>query len=93
MGCQRRSTSLPGGHWTVGLHGKNLTNTKYKTAGYNFLFQNPYTGESCPVNEVAPFGPALGGPQFLRALGREGVLSAFLRQPAPGLPVRLGATF
>ena len=36
---------LPGGHWTVGLHGKNLTDTRYITAGYNFLAQNPDTGD------------------------------------------------
>ena len=27
--------------FTIGLHGKNLTDKKYVTAGYNFLRQNP----------------------------------------------------
>jgi iron complex outermembrane receptor protein len=79
-----------GNRWSIGLHGKNLTNTKYKTAGYNFLFQNPYTGEFVG-NGVAP-GPALGTPGFDAALGREGVLSAFYGNPRQVF-LSLGATF
>jgi len=79
-----------GDRWSIGLHGKNLTNTKYKTAGYNFLFQNPYTGEFVG-NGVAP-GPALGTPGFDAALGREGVLSAFYGNPRQVF-LSLGATF
>jgi len=63
---------LPGDHWTVGLHGKNLTNTKYKTSGYNFLRQNPYSGEFILLN---------GQPGISSALGREGILSAFYGNP------------
>ncbi|HET9398032.1 MAG TPA: TonB-dependent receptor, partial [Sphingomicrobium sp.] len=79
-----------GDRWSIGLHGKNLTNTKYKTAGYNFLFPNPYTGEFVG-NGVAP-GPALGTPGFDSALGREGVLTAFYGNPRQVF-LTLGATF
>lgn len=63
---------LPGDHWTVGLYGKNLTNTKYKTSGYNFLRQNPYSGEFILLN---------GQPGISSALGKEGILSAFYGNP------------
>ena len=33
-----------GNRYTIGLHGKNLTDKRYVTAGYNFLAQNPFTG-------------------------------------------------
>ena len=61
-----------GERWSLGLHGKNLTNTKYKTAGYVFLLQNPYTGEY--IN-------AAGAPGITPTLGREGVLTAFYGNP------------
>ncbi len=51
---------LPGGHWTVGLHGKNLTDKRYIVAGYNFLNVNPYTGEF--INNGATPGAAGGVP-------------------------------
>ena len=70
---------LPGGHWTIGLYGKNLANKKYISAGYNFLNQNPYTGQFVG-NGVAP-GPAFGVPGFDAALGREGVLTAYYGNP------------
>src|SRR4029453_8209670 len=57
-----------GDRWSIGLHGKNLTDTKYKTAGYVFLLQNPYTGEY--INGA-------GAPALTPSLGREGVLTAF----------------
>ena len=62
---------LPGGHWTVGLHGKNLANKRYVVAGYNFLSANPYTGE---------FIKTPGG-DFISALGKEGVLTAYYGNP------------
>jgi iron complex outermembrane recepter protein len=63
---------LPGDHWVVGLHGKNLTNTQYKTSGYNFLRQNPYSGEFILLN---------GQPGISSALGKEGILTAFYGNP------------
>ena len=70
---------LPHGHWTVGLHGKNLTNKKYISAGYNFLNVNPYTGEF--INNGATAGAAGGVPGLESALGREGVLTAYYGNP------------
>ncbi len=70
---------LPGGHWTFGLHGKNLTDKRYITSGYNFLFQNPYTGEF--VGNGIGAGPALNVPGRDPALGREGVLTAYYGNP------------
>ena len=67
------------GHWSLGLHGKNLLDKKYIVAGYNFLYQNPYTGEFVG-NGIAP-GPALGVPGYDAALGREGVLTAYYGNP------------
>jgi iron complex outermembrane receptor protein len=70
---------LPHGHWTVGLHGKNLTNKKYVSAGYNFLNVNPYTGEY--INNGAVAGATGGVPGLESALGREGVLTAYYGNP------------
>jgi iron complex outermembrane receptor protein len=63
---------LPGGHWTVGLHGKNLTDTRYIVAGYNFLSQNQDTGEFLRH-------PVTGN--LIPTLGREGVLTAYYGNP------------
>ena len=63
---------LPGGHWTVGLHGKNLANKKYISAGYNFMRQNPYTGDFILAN---------GSPGLSSTLGREGVLTGYYGNP------------
>ena len=62
---------LPGGHWTMSLAGKNLTNKKYITAGYNFLAQNPNTGDF--LLNLA------GNP--ISTLGVEGVLTAYYGNP------------
>jgi iron complex outermembrane receptor protein len=70
---------LPGGHFTVGLHGKNLTDKEYKVAAYNYLFQNPYSGEY--VGNGIGAGPPLGVPGYDSALGREGVNGAFYGNP------------
>jgi iron complex outermembrane receptor protein len=32
------------GRWSIGLHGKNLSDERYKVAGYNFVNVNPTTG-------------------------------------------------
>ena len=63
---------LPGGHWTVGLHGKNLANKRYISAGYNFMRQNPYTGDFILPN---------GSPGISSTLGREGVLTGYYGSP------------
>jgi iron complex outermembrane receptor protein len=62
----------PGNRFTVGLHGKNLTDQRYITAGYNFLRQNPFTGEFINLN---------GTPGINSTLGRTGVLTAYYGAP------------
>ena len=57
--------------WSVGLHGKNLTDVHYRTGGYQFLAINPTTG--------AVIYNAAGNPR--PTLGKEGVLTAFYGNP------------
>jgi iron complex outermembrane receptor protein len=73
----------PGNRFTVGLHGKNLTDKRYITAGYNFLRQNPFTGEFILAN---------GTPGVNPTLGRTGVLTAFYGAPRQ-LFLSLGVNF
>jgi iron complex outermembrane recepter protein len=72
------------GRFNIGLHGKNLLGKKYITAGYNFLTQNPYTGEFIRTGAGRPI-PAGG-------LGQEGVLTAYYGNPRQ-IFVSLGANF
>ena len=58
--------------WSVGLHGRNLTNKRYIVSGYNFLSQNPDTGD---FNR----NPVTGN--FIPTLGNEGVLTAYYGNP------------
>jgi iron complex outermembrane receptor protein len=60
-----------GNSYEFGLHGKNLTNKKYITGGYNFLAQNPYTGNF--ILNIA------GNP--IPTLGKTGVLTAYYGNP------------
>ncbi len=60
-----------GNRFTVGLHGKNLADKRYVTAGYNFLAQNPLTGEF--VRNAAG--------NLVPTLGREGVLTGYYGNP------------
>ncbi|QNM82156.1 TonB-dependent receptor [Sphingomonas sabuli] len=73
------------GRYEVGLHGKNLTNTKYITAGYNFLTQNIYTGDFV-------LNPLTGNPIPAGGLGQEGVLTAYYGNPRQ-IFVSLGFNF
>jgi iron complex outermembrane receptor protein len=57
--------------WTVGIHGKNLTNKKYITSGYQFLVVDPVTG--------VPLRTAAGA--LRPSLGVEGVATAFYGNP------------
>jgi iron complex outermembrane recepter protein len=60
-----------GNRYEIGLHGKNLLNKKYIVAGYNFLAQNPLTGDFI-LN-------AAGKP--IPTLGTTGVLTAYYGNP------------
>ena len=59
--------TAPGGGWSLGVHGKNLTDKRYKTSGYTFMASNATTGEL-----VSPLTPTLG---------TEGTLTAFYGNP------------
>ncbi len=59
--------------WTVGLHGKNLTDTRYVVGGYNFFAQNPFTGQF--------INPFTGAPGLVSTVGVEGVLTAYYGNP------------
>ena len=61
----------PGGRWSVGLHGKNLLDKRYKTSGYTFMAVDARTG--------ALLRNASGN--LIPALGREGTLTAFYGNP------------
>ena len=80
-----------GNRYTIGLHGKNLTNKRYITAGYNFLSQNLLTGEFVG-NNLAPFNVPYGSPGIEPSLGREGVLTAYYGNPRQ-IFVSLGVNF
>ena len=58
--------------WTIGLHGRNLTDKQYITSGYNFLRQNPDTGQFILAN---------GQPGLSPTLGSQGILTAFYGNP------------
>lgn len=58
--------------WSLGVHGRNLTNRRYIVSGYNFLSQNPDTGN---FNR----NPTTGA--LIPTLGTEGVLTAYYGNP------------
>ncbi len=62
------------GRYEIGLHGTNLTNKKYIVSGYNFLTQNPYTGQYI-------LNPVTGNPIPANGLGQTGVLTAYYGNP------------
>jgi len=59
-----------GGRYSVGIHGKNLTNKHYKTAGYQYI--------SSTIAGV-PILNAAGG--YTPTLGKEGIATAFYGNP------------
>lgn len=63
--------TAPERRWSIGVHGRNLTDKQYITSGYPFAAADPVTG-------VIPLG-ANGYP--LPALGKEGTLTAYYGNP------------
>ena len=63
--------TAPAGNWSLGLHGKNLFDTQYKTSGYTFVAADPVTGE------IVTGANGLPTP----TLGTEGTLTAFYGAP------------
>ena len=60
-----------GDRWSLGVHGKNLGNVKYKVAGYTFMAADATTG----VLTQRPDGT------LIPVLGKEGTLTAFYGSP------------
>jgi iron complex outermembrane receptor protein len=77
--------SFPGDRVRLGLHGKNLTDKRYITSGYQFLTVNPVTGQPIlAATPVLPGGvpnPNFGVPGIAPSLGREGVVTGFYGSP------------
>ncbi|GGD85558.1 TonB-dependent receptor [Tsuneonella deserti] len=63
--------TAPEKRWSIGIHGRNLTDKHYITSGYPFAFADPTTG-------AIPLGTN-GYP--LPALGKEGTLTAYYGNP------------
>lgn len=63
--------TAPDGRWSLGVHGKNILDKRYKTSGYTFLATNPITGALL----TAPNG------RFIPTLGTEGTLTAYYGNP------------
>jgi iron complex outermembrane recepter protein len=63
--------SSEGDRFTVGVHGRNLTNRRYIVSGYNFLSTNADTGN---FNRT-------GAGALIPTLGREGILTAYYGNP------------
>jgi len=72
--------------FTLGIHGKNLFDKRYRTSGYTFLGADPLTGAlltrptatplvTCGVPRTAPAG------QLISATGCEGTLTTFYGNP------------
>ncbi|WP_232343247.1 TonB-dependent receptor [Novosphingopyxis sp. YJ-S2-01] len=62
----------PGDQFTLGLHGRNLFDKRYIVSGYNFLRQNPDTGQFILAN---------GQPGYSSTLGNEGIATAYYGNP------------
>jgi iron complex outermembrane recepter protein len=65
--------------FTIGLHGKNLTDKQYITSGYQFLNVNPVTG--APILSLSRTAATFNQPGVAPSLGREGVVTAFYGNP------------
>ncbi|WP_404335582.1 TonB-dependent receptor [Sphingomonas sp. MMS12-HWE2-04] len=65
-----------GGRYSIGIHGKNLTDERYKTGGYQYI-RTDIAGT--PLN--AAFQPITNGTGYVPTLGREGVATAFYGNP------------
>lgn len=68
--------SFGDGRYTIGVHGKNLTDVRYKTAGYQYiktdLAGNPLTAGGALITN---------GTGYVATLGKEGIATAFYGNP------------
>lgn len=63
--------NAPDNRWSLGLHGKNIANKKYKTSGYTFVAVDPVTGTPLLGTNGLP----------VSSLGKEGTLTAYYGNP------------
>jgi iron complex outermembrane receptor protein len=63
--------TAPDDRWSIGIHGKNLTNKKYRTSGYSFIIADPVTGAIATGANGLP----------ISSLGTEGTLTGFYGNP------------
>lgn len=64
--------TAPDDRWSIGVHGRNLTDKRYIVSGYTFMRQNPDTGAFILAN---------GNPGFSSTLGAEGILTGYYGNP------------
>lgn len=63
--------NAPDNRWSLGVHGKNIANKKYKTSGYTFVAVDPVTGTPLLGTNGLP----------VSSLGKEGTLTAYYGNP------------
>ena len=62
--------SFGGGKYSIGVHGKNLTDVRYKTSGYQYI--------NATIAGVPILTP---GGAYTPTLGKEGIATAFYGNP------------
>ncbi|RYE04252.1 MAG: TonB-dependent receptor [Sphingomonadales bacterium] len=65
-----------GGRYSIGIHGKNLTDEHYKIGGYQYI-KTDIAGTPLTAGNV----PITNGTGYVATLGREGVATAFYGNP------------
>jgi iron complex outermembrane receptor protein len=68
--------SFGGGRFNIGVHGKNLTDVRYKTAGYQYI-KTDLAGTPLTAGNV----PITNGTGYVPTLGKEGIATAFYGNP------------
>ncbi|MES1972688.1 MAG: TonB-dependent receptor [Pseudomonadota bacterium] len=67
--------SFGNGRYSIGIHGKNLTDKHYKTAGYQYIRTDAAGSPIDSANLPVPNGP------YVPTLGKEGIATAFYGNP------------
>ncbi|GAA0310134.1 TonB-dependent receptor [Sphingomonas oligophenolica] len=67
--------SFGGGKYSIGVHGKNLTDVRYKTSGYQYIRTDIAGSPIDAQNHPVPNGP------YVATLGKEGIATAFYGNP------------
>ena len=64
-----------GRRYSIGVHGKNLTNEHYRTGGYQYLYANAAGKFTTATGVLLPPG------QYVSSLGKEGIATVFYGNP------------